>query len=75
MAAILTESNQHSLQTKNKINNFPRAMAEAEVGRMFYPTKHFFICDSLVFGSNAKLEILFYRGGKYSAIFVPSGVS
>ena len=54
---------QIKMQTENKNINFPRAKAGAEVRQTFYPTIHFFNCDSLVFERNAELEILFWRGG------------
>ena len=50
------------MQTKNINIKFPQAKAGAEERLRFYPTMHFFNCDSLVLGSNA--EIFWF---KYSA--------
>ena len=65
------------MQTKNINIKFPQAKAGAEERLRFYPTMHFFNCDSLVFGSNAELEIFLEEGGglNFLPIVVNSGVS
>ena len=54
---IPNHEKQITMQTKNINIKFPQAKAGAEERLRFYPTMHFFNCDSLVFGSNAELEI------------------